>query len=424
MSINGYIQRLNFKSLYENINTYIQRLNLKNNGFLYIKRLLLLLFLVNTIYYIPFTESQRSANNFEKNKGDFYASFATLIVLMGLYIFKFSSQKFKSLFMITGLILTFLIGLHFVASQLGVYNAIYTGTIGYILLGLISIIPLVILFRALKRHLSNIDGWSGFIINFILYIPCLLDEFLEYFKNQFAVTTNITYGLLGLEALLITAYVFLPNLISNAVKSSSIPLLEESYFLNEGSQELMYISDIYKKEEETVDLLKVIVSGEPNEYAMGKSSYSITMWIQLNQQDPNVNTGDIFSYGYDDFIFPKVEYNGTTAGKNKLRFSFSRTAPCFDVLIESQKWNNIVFNYKNNRVDLFINGDLIKTYIFNTNTDYPNHNYEKGVFKIGNDNLDGAICNIKYYKKPLTKYQITSFYNLLNGKNPPINNIM
>ena len=323
-----------------------------------------------------------------------------------------------------GIAISFLIGLHFVLAQFGVYNAIYTGTAGYIFRGLILIIPLIILFRSIKRHLSNIDGWSGFVINFILYIPCLLDEFLEYFKTQFALTTNITYGLLGLEALLITAYVFLPNIISNTVKSSSIPLLEDAYFLNEGSNTLKHISDIYEKEE--TDLLKAINQGdnEPNEYVIGKSSYSITMWIYLNQQDPNVNTSDIFSYGNNNSTyFPKVEYIGTTAGKNKLKFSFSSNAPCFDMLIESQKWNNIVFNYNHNRIDLFINGDLVKTYIFEANNE-PKRNYDKDLFKIGGDNIDGAICNIKYYKKPLTKYQIASFYNLLNGKNPPINNIM
>jgi hypothetical protein len=40
---------------------------------------------------------------------------------------------------------------------------------------------------------------------------------------------------------------------------------------------------------------------------------------------------------------------------------------------------------------------------------------------IGEDNgLDGAICNVKYYKNPLTKYEITNSYNLLMYKNPPI----
>lgn len=400
-----------FNTMSEYINKYLKTLDFEKNSFLYIIRFIILMIFLNTIYYVPFTESQRSTTNFEINKGHFYASFATFIGLMGFYILKFASQKFKNAIIITSVILSFLIGMHFVVAQFGVYDTIYTGTTGYVLLGIISIIPLIILFRSLKRHLTNIEGWSGFIINFILYIPCLLDEFLEYFKNQFALTTNITFGLLGLEALLITAYVFLPNLISNAVKSSSIPLLEEAYFLNEGSNELKYISDIYEKKKEEEDLIQAIntIDDEPIEYTMGKSSYSITTWIYLNQQDTSTSTEDIFVYGRDDSnYFPKIQYDGTKAGKNKLRFNFSKRAPCFNMLIESQKWNNIVFNYNHNRVDLFINGDLVKSHIFEASKE-PIREYDKDLFKIGGDNLDGAICNIKYYKKPLTKYQITSF---------------
>lgn len=307
-----------FNTMSEYINKYLKTLDFEKNSFLYIIRFIILMIFLNTIYYVPFTESQRSTTNFEINKGHFYASFATFIGLMGFYILKFASQKFKNAIIITSVILSFLIGMHFVVAQFGVYDTIYTGTTGYVLLGIISIIPLIILFRSLKRHLTNIEGWSGFIINFILYIPCLLDEFLEYFKNQFALTTNITFGLLGLEALLITAYVFLPNLISNAVKSSSIPLLEEAYFLNEGSNELKYISDIYEKKKEEEDLIQAIntIDDEPIEYTMGKSSYSITTWIYLNQQDTSTSTEDIFVYGRDDSnYFPKIQYDGTKAGK-------------------------------------------------------------------------------------------------------------
>ena len=79
---------------------YIKTMDFEKNSFLYITRFLLFVLLVNTIYYIPFTETQRSTNNLERNKGHFYASFATFSGLMGLYIFKFASQKYKNLMFI------------------------------------------------------------------------------------------------------------------------------------------------------------------------------------------------------------------------------------------------------------------------------------------------------------------------------------
>ena len=400
---------------------YIAKLDFETNLFLYITRFFILVFIINTIYYIPFTESQRSINNFEKNKGSFYASFITLIVLLGIYIFKFSSQKFKNYTIFISFILIFLIGIHYIAGQLGIYNSIYNETVGYILLGIISIIPLIILFRSIKRHLSNLEGWTGFIINFILYIPCLMNEVLEYLKSQFSITSNITYGLLGLEILLIVAYIFLPNLISNIIKTESISLLEDSYFLGqEETKYLKYISDIYIKTDD--DYIKT--DDDPIEYKKGKSSYSISLWIYLNQQDPSINSDNIFRYGNESQCFPMITYcKSTTEGKNKLKFHFSSNAPAFDMLIESQKWNNIVLNYNNHVVDLFINGNLVKTCIFEHDT-IPIYNYNNDYFSIQSNNINGAICNIKYYKKPLTNFRITNIYNLLNGINPPINNIM
>ena len=72
-------------------------------------------------------------------------------------------------------------------------------------------------------------------------------------------------------------------------------------------------------------------------------------------------------------------------------------------------------------MDIFINGYLVKTDTVSDGLVIR----DTDVFMYGsNVELDGAICNIKYYKKPLTKYQIVNIYNLLNGQNPPINNIM
>jgi hypothetical protein len=45
---------------------------------------------------------------------------------------------------------------------------------------------------------------------------------------------------------------------------------------------------------------------------------------------------------------------------------------------------------------------------------------------IGSNNshsIPGAICNINYYKTPLTSAQISRIYNLLFKFNPPVNNL-
>ena len=99
----------------------------------------------------------------------------------------------------------------------------------------------------------------------------------------------------------------------------------------------------------------------------------------------------------------------------------------YDITMPSQKWNNIVLNYNtNSTIDVFANGHLVRTF---ADADKIERNTELNRLptevRIGSNNgLYGAICNINYYKTPLSKSQITTQYNLLAERNPPINNIM
>ena len=99
----------------------------------------------------------------------------------------------------------------------------------------------------------------------------------------------------------------------------------------------------------------------------------------------------------------------------------------YDITMPTQKWNNIVLNYNTNAtIDVFANGHLVRTF---TDADKIERNTELNRLptdvRIGSNNgLYGAICNINYYKTPLSKSQITTQYNLLAERNPPINNIM
>jgi hypothetical protein len=90
----------------------------------------------------------------------------------------------------------------------------------------------------------------------------------------------------------------------------------------------------------------------------------------------------------------------------------------------NQKWNNIVINFNNNNtVDVFVNGNLERT--FESRMRNITSNVTQNAINIGSNNgLYGAICNINYYAIPLTQGQIVQQYNLLYNKNPPTNNIM
>jgi len=92
------------------------------------------------------------------------------------------------------------------------------------------------------------------------------------------------------------------------------------------------------------------------------------------------------------------------------------------VSLPTQKWNNFVFNYYDNSCDLFINGILEKSFVFNNSNIPLNGTDIDNVIVGSNEGLSGAICNVKYYNFPQSTGQIANNYNILMFENPPINN--
>ena len=418
---------------------YLQK-TFTSNPLKYFILILLVIFFSLIIHFIPggdeFTwtdadgdkhtePSAKTSANTLKNKGSYYASIALFIILSCFYIFKFVSSEYKRIVFIWSSIFASLVIFYFIITKNGAYEFKYTGTTVYILL---TAIPALLLYRSIKRHITNMDGWTGFILNFILYIPCLVDDFMEYMKGQFAITSNITYILLGIEALLITGYMVLPSLLSSPLKGSAFPIMNEANFLDKrngfGNKQIdftilkdVYGYDIHNTDNGDHELVK-------KTFESGKNTFTLSMWVYLNQQDTGISQSkqdiEFFSYGATK-SHPSISYAGVENGKNKLKLKLNGDNNSFNVNIETQKWNNIVFNYNGNAADVFINGDLVKTATIDDGIDIK----DDDLLSYGsNTDLDGAICNIKYYKKPLTKYQIVNIYNVLNGQNPPINNIM
>ena len=90
----------------------------------------------------------------------------------------------------------------------------------------------------------------------------------------------------------------------------------------------------------------------------------------------------------------------------------------YDVTLENQKWNQITLNYNRNKVELYINGTLERTFVMTQ--DMPQYN-DLDQISIGEDNgLDGAICNIVYYRHPLSPEQIALSYNTTLLSNLPV----
>jgi len=302
----------------------------------------------------------------------------------------------------------------------------------YVIIFLIVLVSLALVYKVFIQNLRNQTGIIGFIINFIFFIPCLFGDFIDFLKYQFKITSNIVFILFILEILLIIAFIYIPILIDGAINKDKMSLLPGSTFINK-SVEIANSDNLAPF---------INKNSDGNDTKTPRMNYGLSMWTYLNQQ-PNKHIGtrliNIFSYGQDteavSNVHPQVSYfekGKNDSHRNIYRVTFTGSQESldheiaidnsYDIELTSQKWNHLFFNYHSNSVDLFINGVLERT--FDMKGNIPKYDILDKMTIGSNDGLDGAICNVTYYKSVLTKFQITNLYNLLMNKNPPINNII
>jgi len=160
--------------------------------------------------------------------------------------------------------------------------------------------------------------------------------------------------------------------------------------------------------------------------------YAISFWIFLDSAPPNTNSSynkytSLLNFGDK----PNVLYNGSTntllitinqkeisknilkdlskdLPKNKLidfdenenRILYKKN----DVLL--QKWNNIIINYNGGTLDIFLNGELVKS----SEGVVPYYSLDN--LMIGENNgIKGGIANVTYFPKALNYSGIYYLYN-------------
>ena len=256
--------------------------------------------------------------------------------------------------------------------------------------------------NVIGRYLVNSTSWTGFILNLIVYIPCLFEDLVKYVKQEYGLTSSVTFILFAVEMLLIAVYVSLPMILSSKLKSGSTEVMNEPEFLD-------------------IAVSKTFVKQDLGEHENKRTNYAFSMWVYLNQQNNSSDNNHIFSYGG---TYPKIEYVKCKNETSKDKYRFTVGKDVYDINLPNQKWNNIVINFNNNNtVDIFVNGNLERT--FESRGRNITSNDTQNTIDIGSNNgLYGAICNINYYAIPLTQDEIIQQYNLLYNKNPPTNNIM
>jgi len=372
-----------------------------------------------TLYYAAYDPKSLTVN-----------TYVYILAILIPFIFAFyygapligsNNSSFGKFGMVSLMLLIFAAAIYFFISM-NTKSFEATAYISSFIIILILIFGLALLFYLLSNYLKSFTGWTGFIVYFIFYIPCLLIDLFKYLMKELQMTSKVIYVLFFIEILLILIYKYLPYLIDIVHKKDSSQLLRNGVFLDRsltiGSSDILKIPQ--EKLENTLSTTVYF------------TNFSFSMWIYLNIQSPNFSSytkeTSIFNFGNGK---PKIVYYNDKSDndhKNKYKIYFTDITSvsngndpcdnCFEITLPNQKWNNFVFNYKSGQADLFINGDLVKVFKFTNNR--PIYTATDNII-IGEDNgLDGAICNIQFYPNILTTSHITSMYNLLMYKTPPI----
>ena len=138
-------------------------------------------------------------------------------------------------------------------------------------------------------------------------------------------------------------------------------------------------------------------------------------FIQQTREKLMKDLSDI--YDAQTQVKPQIKYISSSDGNDNFRIIYSNDKSD-EVSIRSQKWNNFVITYDGTKVDLFVNGNLERS----EQLDAPIQYSPLDQVVVGDDNgIDGAICNVCFFAKPMTSFEIANSYNLLSSKNPPIN---
>jgi hypothetical protein len=149
-------------------------------------------------------------------------------------------------------------------------------------------------------------------------------------------------------------------------------------------------------------------------------NYALSCWFFLHSNPPNFFKNKYYSIiNYSNK--PNIMYNPV---ERKLKV-FVKTGPNSNnkkeyILrdIKLQKWNNLVINYVDGVLDIFIDAKLVGSYpqtIPYNNTD----TVTIGHGSPGNG-LNGGICNVVFFNNRLKKKRIELNYEYLKNKNPPI----
>ena len=332
--------------------------------------------------------------------------FTAVVPVLLIFLFAFKKggifNETFNIYLILGLLFCAVVysTMTFIYSKLDDNTMFLLGYVSNILSFCILIIGLAIIHKVFLNNIMRLGGTPKFLLSFLFFIPCLLNDFILYIKKDLVTTPSLAYFLIFMESILLILYFLIKRILNTKMIKNEVMIHNGKFFLDTKKEiNLANIVELRgQTERSTTDLLDSISKTKP-------LSYALSLWIQINQPEVSNIEFPILLYGDNSNPKPKMTYK---SGSNVLNVAVSNGTK-MDIPIEHQKWNHIVFNYNGTIVDVFLNGLLYKT--MNLTNSVPVHHLSDTI-SIGNNELilNGALANITYHVEPLSAYQILAKY--------------
>jgi hypothetical protein len=300
--------------------------------------------------------------------------------------------------------------------------------IAYFILNIaIIIIILGLIYRIINVPLpvgnNNKNNFINLILSIVFYIPCYFNEIFDSIGKIFSGNYSGEAGsllMLIIVFILFIIYFRMPS-VFNIINT-------------QGGKQLVN-KPVNTNSEYALGTYQDLNESEQYDY-----QYGISFWVFIHAAPPNMNENyntftSLLNFGGK----PNVLYNGSTntlmvtieksddtetdiSGKNILYKLTDYTENGDRILYKNsnfllQKWNNIIINYSGGILDIFLNGDLVKSNI--GIVPY----YKLDNLTIGHNNgVEGGICNVVYFRNPVTTTNIYYLYNTVKNRAPPVLN--
>ncbi len=403
------------------------------------------IFLMIFVYHYFFTNPSKSG---------LYGESPTLVKLLTRGIYILGSIG------ISGLLI------YSILSWIGAFkqNSYTSDTIGSTALNIIMLIGMLAIIWKLVNAGGYLEDNPVFrlVLHTILYIPCLVVNIIDYLTGQYAKTKQTEMMLLLLGLGIFGGYFIIKFLL--------YPYVSTKYYGQGGKS---WVNEPIPTDKQTnvatyQDLnanVNVDANIKANESDLHNSEekynyqYAMSFWFYLDSFGPSTTSINnsipaILSYGgnpcvkYDvasNTIYITVKNDGDSKialqrpKKKQLKEGFTisdiknkieeiKIMPT-EIELDNmgnriiykqpnvllQKWNNIIINYKGGTLDVFYNGELVKSAI----EVVPYMKFD--MLTVGSDGgASGNVANLVYFDQPINYLQVHTLYNSLKNSNPPI----